>query len=116
MVAAFQAPLNLLLDVMTFTDLLSSIRRHYIDEFVEVVKSYDSAISEPILLDSTGSPAAGGPELLEAVHFLSDPAVDSNHLSCEIDLGSAPVDAFLGLLDALVETGAGSVSINQDST
>lgn len=185
------------LGVMRFTDLLESIRRHYLDVFVEMLESHGSAISEPVLLDGSGNPVtegsfdlpvrldlvpvnggvpqdsirvnanevimfspiaftwenrleillkpfqwdsvhlqaqgpspnpgpiigwfsnwfreakeSGGPELLEAVHFLSDPIVESDSLSCEIDLGSAPIEAFFELMDAVVRTGAGSVLIN----
>ena len=48
----------------------------------------------------------GAGELLGLVHFLSDPKNVEDSVEFKIDLGSAPVEAFEGLLDALVALGA----------
>lgn len=61
------------------------------------------------------SEESGSSELIEVIHFLSDPVIDTNSLNCEIDLGSAPIDAIFGLLDAVVESGADSVYIGQNA-
>lgn len=44
--------------------------------------------------------------LYGVVHFLSDPVAEAAGVRLHLDLGSAPVTAFEGLLDALVATGA----------
>ncbi|HEY1082152.1 MAG TPA: hypothetical protein VGE29_07815 [Prosthecobacter sp.] len=44
--------------------------------------------------------------LYGVVHFLSDPVTEDGKTRFHLDLGSAPVTAFEGLLDALVATGA----------
>lgn len=44
--------------------------------------------------------------LYGVVHFLSDPVAEAAGVRLHLDLGSAPVAAFEGLLDALVATGA----------
>jgi hypothetical protein len=46
-----------------------------------------------------------GDSLLGAVHFLSDPKVSEYKVGFEVDLGSAPVEAFEELLDAVEALG-----------
>jgi hypothetical protein len=43
---------------------------------------------------------------LGAVHFLSDPEISGKAVTFEVDLGSAPVEAFEELLDAISALGA----------
>ena len=185
---------------MTLSELFETIRSHYVDELMAVLKSHDTVIAEPVMLDSSGNPATDGPydlptrldvvsvkdeksqevirvdtesmisfgaisltwendlevtlepfqwnwlqlraqgssldsepiirwfqewfkvskesgssELIEVVHFLSDPVIENDSLNCEIDLGSAPIDAIFGLLDAVVECGADNVYIGQNA-
>ena len=50
-------------------------------------------------------------ELLEAVHFMSDPQADGTLRTLLIDLGSAPVAAFEALLDALRDSGQREITI-----
>jgi hypothetical protein len=50
----------------------------------------------------TGSP---GP-LSNAVHYLGDLDVDDGRLRIDVDLGTAPVDAFLELLEVVADSGA----------
>ncbi|MDX2110815.1 MAG: hypothetical protein SFY80_11295 [Verrucomicrobiota bacterium] len=47
----------------------------------------------------------------EVVHSLSDPVMEESMLSFEVDLGSAPIEAFDGLLDALSAMGARQVKL-----
>lgn len=51
--------------------------------------------------------------LLGAVHFLSDPEVSRNAVTFEVDLGSAPVEAFEELLDAVAALGVKQCQIGQ---
>ncbi|MBX2800462.1 MAG: hypothetical protein KTR31_22480 [Myxococcales bacterium] len=55
--------------------------------------------------------AAGEDGLKGVVHFLSDPVEEPDGLSFEVDLGSAPVQALVTLLDAAVSSGATRVVI-----
>jgi hypothetical protein len=55
-----------------------------------------------------------GTELLGAVHYMSDPQLTASQISFVIDLGTAPVDAFEELLDAVAATGATSVNLGED--
>ncbi len=52
-------------------------------------------------------------ELLGGVHFLSDPEHGNGYSQLSIDLGTAPVESFEDLLDALGQMGATSVQIGQ---
>jgi hypothetical protein len=54
-----------------------------------------------------------GEELLGAVHFLSDPEVSKKMVTFAIDLGTAPVEAFEELLDAVAMLGVGKCQIGQ---
>lgn len=54
-------------------------------------------------------PGADG--LRHVVHFLSDPEVTSVGRSFEVDLGSAPVEAFVSLVDACARVGATRVVV-----
>ena len=56
---------------------------------------------------------AGERDLLNVVHFLSDPEYDSDGATFFLDLGSAPTPAFRALLDALSECGVAKVIIGQ---
>lgn len=56
-----------------------------------------------------GDPEPG--ELLEGVHFMSDPASADGGIEVSIDLGSAPVESWEELLDAIVRMGARQVRI-----
>jgi hypothetical protein len=47
----------------------------------------------------------GGDGLLDVVHFLSDPQLSAKVVTFEADLGSAPVEAFEELLDAVAALG-----------
>jgi len=50
-------------------------------------------------------------ELLGGVHFMSDPEDDGECTQVSIDLGTAPVEVFEELLDALVKLGSNRVQI-----
>ena len=50
-------------------------------------------------------------ELLAGVHFLSDPELGCDYSQVSIDLGTAPVESFEELLDALGQMGATGVQI-----
>ena len=50
-------------------------------------------------------------ELLGGVHFLSDPEYGNDYLQMSIDLGTAPVESFEELLDAIGQMGATRVQI-----
>lgn len=52
-------------------------------------------------------------ELLHGVHFLSDPEDGDGFTQVSIDLGTAPVESFEELLDALGQLGADRVQIGQ---
>lgn len=54
-------------------------------------------------------------ELLGGVHFLSDPEDGDGYSQVSIDLGTAPVESFEELLDALGQLGADRVQIGQFS-
>ena len=56
-------------------------------------------------------PAEG--ELLGGVHFLSDPELGRDYSQVSIDLGTAPVESFEELLDAIGQMGASGVQIGQ---
>lgn len=56
-------------------------------------------------------PADG--ELLGGVHWLSDPEYGEDYSQLSIDLGTAPVESFEELLDAIGEMGATRVQIGQ---
>lgn len=56
---------------------------------------------------------AGDDELLGGVHFFSDPAVGDGYTQVSIDLGTAPVQTFEELLDALGQLGADSVQVGR---
>lgn len=56
-------------------------------------------------------PSTAPAGLLGALHFMSDPAPDDGGFLFKADLGSAPVEAFEQLLDAIRATGATSVVI-----
>lgn len=59
----------------------------------------------------------GGDEgLLGTVHFLSDPEVSEKTVLFETDLGSAPVEAFEELLDALAALGIKQCEMGQVET
>ena len=49
---------------------------------------------------------SGNEPLAKAVHFLSDPEISDGAVTFAVDLGTAPVETFEGLLDALEMTGA----------
>jgi hypothetical protein len=51
--------------------------------------------------------------LLGVVHFLSDPELSRKGVKFEVDLGSAPVEAFEELLDAVVAMGVKQCQIGQ---
>ncbi len=53
----------------------------------------------------------GSDDFCGSVHFLSDPETTDAGVKMDIDLGSAPVEAFEELLDSCVAIGASSVSI-----
>lgn len=48
------------------------------------------------------------------VHFLSDPMHDGSAATFQVDFGSAPVEAFEELLDALRNSGATEIEIGHD--
>ncbi|MHB0971228.1 MAG: hypothetical protein ACYC7A_06145 [Thermoanaerobaculia bacterium] len=81
----------------------------------EVAASGDMLALEPIVAwfrawfreDEDGSPDA----FLGAVHFLSDPEIAEGTVTFAVDLGSAPVEALEGLLDAAISAGATRVSV-----
>jgi hypothetical protein len=50
------------------------------------------------------------------VHFMSDPSVDDNEVSFQVDFGSAPVSAFEELLDAAEQLGTESATIGRVSS
>ncbi len=52
-------------------------------------------------------------ELLGGVHFLSDPEYGHDYSQLSIDLGTAPVESFEELLDAIGQMGATRVHIGQ---
>ena len=52
-------------------------------------------------------------ELLGGVHFVSDPETGDDYLQLSIDLGTAPVESFEELLDAIGQMGAACVHIGQ---
>ena len=52
-------------------------------------------------------------ELLGGVHFLSDPEAGDGYLQVSIDLGTAAVESFEELLDAIGQLGADRVQIGQ---
>lgn len=52
-------------------------------------------------------------ELLGGVHFLSDPEYGHDYSQLSIDLGTAPVESFEDLLDAIGQMGAARVQIGQ---
>lgn len=52
-------------------------------------------------------------ELLGAVHFMSDPDERDEYCQVTLDLGTAPVEAFEELLDAICNMGAGRLHIGQ---
>lgn len=54
---------------------------------------------------------AGADGLSGVVHFLSDPEPDGSGFRFQLDLGSASVEAFEELLDALRDSGAAQVQI-----
>ena len=54
---------------------------------------------------------SGDEDFLQAVHFLSDPNPRDGGFEFQMDLGTAPVEAFEDLLDALAECGATRVDI-----
>ena len=55
----------------------------------------------------------GEDSLLGAVHFLSDPEVSGKMVVFEADLGSAPVEAFEELLDAVASLSVKQCEIGQ---
>jgi len=54
-------------------------------------------------------------DLSGVVHFMSDPELQGDRYDISLDLGSAPVETFESLLDALVLVGAKSVEIGKFS-
>ena len=52
-----------------------------------------------------------GEQFSGVVHFLSDPVVSNDSINLQVDLGSAPAEAFEELLDACLSAGAISVTI-----
>lgn len=62
-------------------------------------------------LEDTRPPDKAG--LYGVVHFLSDPVTEGLKNQFSLDLGSAPVEAFEGLLDALVSLGAQSLVMGE---
>lgn len=53
-----------------------------------------------------------GPDrCLGAVHFMSDPVPRDGALEMQVDLGSAAIESFVGLLDALAEAGATDIEV-----
>lgn len=52
-------------------------------------------------------------ELLEAVHFLSDPVSEGDVVQFAVDLGSAPVAAFEEFLDAISASGVSLCAIGE---
>lgn len=57
-------------------------------------------------------PKAPGERFRNAVHWMSDPEIRAGHLCLQVDLGSAPTDALLELLDAIDHMGATSAAIH----
>jgi hypothetical protein len=55
----------------------------------------------------------GAGEPIGVIHFLSDPETVGGEVRFTADLGSAPVEAFEGLLDALAALGAAEVVIGE---
>jgi hypothetical protein len=53
--------------------------------------------------------------LCGVIHFLSDPQRDGNAMIMRVDFGSAPVEAFEELLDALHDSGATKIEIGHDN-
>jgi hypothetical protein len=53
--------------------------------------------------DDNGKPGKDG--LFGVVHFLSDPTPQKDGIEFDVDFGSAPVQAFEGILDAMVAMG-----------
>lgn len=53
------------------------------------------------------------PDLLGAVHFLSDPVLQDDVIEFSVDLGSAPVAAFEEMLDAFATAGVTLCAIGQ---
>ena len=51
--------------------------------------------------------------LYGVVHYMSDPSLSEANADFVIDLGSAPVDAFEELLDAIAQAGAQSAELGQ---
>lgn len=60
-----------------------------------------------------GEDGEGGGELLGVVHSLSDPEAVDGEVRFTIDLGSAPVEAFEGLLDAVAALGVAEVALGE---
>ena len=58
-------------------------------------------------------PSGAGEEFSGVVHFMSDPESQGDCYFVSFDLGSAPVETFETLLDALASVGATSVEIGQ---
>lgn len=54
--------------------------------------------------------------LLEVIHFLSDPTWEGSSVSFEADMGSAPIDVFEDLLDALAGLHIKQVEFGSEST
>ena len=52
-------------------------------------------------------------ELLGGIHFMSDPEEGDGAAEVTIDLGTAPVEAFEELLDAVGQLGANRLQIGQ---
>jgi hypothetical protein len=62
--------------------------------------------------EDTRQPDADG--LCGVIHFLSDPKQEGAATTFEVDFGSAPVEAFEELLDALRDAGATKIEIGYD--
>ena len=56
-----------------------------------------------------------GPDVLGVLHSLRGPQFVENTWSIEIDMGSAPISAFAGLLDVLVGSGVTEISVDADA-
>jgi hypothetical protein len=64
--------------------------------------------------DAEDTRQAGEQGLSGVIHFLSDPEHDGSAATFQVDFGSAPVEAFEGLMDALRESGATGIEIGND--
>ncbi len=60
-----------------------------------------------------GEDDPSGDQVAGAVHFCDDPHIEGSLIQLSLDLGTAPVECFVEMLDTLTEFGTSSVTIGQ---